>query len=46
MAAPEYIKYSRRSSQLGFGVYIWLQLVYLVSWHDTSNVYETHLCFK
>jgi len=27
-----------KSSQLGFGVYSWLQLVDLVSRHDTSEV--------
>ena len=41
MAAPEYMKDLRKSSQLGFGVYSWLQLVDLVSRHDTSEVYET-----
>ena len=35
MADPEYIKDLRKSSQLGFGVYSWLQLVDLVSRHDT-----------
>jgi len=43
MAAPEYMNDLRKSSQLGFGVYSWLQLVDLVSRHDTSEVYET--CF-
>ena len=38
MAAPEYIKDLRKSSQLGVGVYSWLQLVDLVSRHD---MYET-----
>ena len=38
---PEYMKDMRKSSQLGFGVYSWLQLVDLVSRHDTSEVYET-----
>ena len=42
-AAPEYMKDLRKSSQLGFGVYSWLQLVDLVSRHDTSEIYET--CF-
>ena len=41
MAAPEYINDLRKSSQLGFGVYSWLQLVDLVSRHDMSEVYET-----
>ena len=36
MAAPEYINDLRKSSQLGFGVYSWLQLVDLVSRHDMS----------
>jgi len=40
MAAPEYMKDSWKSSQLGFGVYSWLQLD-LVSRHDTSEVYKT-----
>ena len=31
MAAPEYMNDLRKSSQLGFGVYSWLQLVDLVS---------------
>ena len=30
MAAPEYTNDLRKSSQLGFGVYSWLQLVDLV----------------
>ena len=30
MAAPEYMNDLRKSSQLGFGVYSWLQLVDLV----------------
>ena len=38
MAAPEYMKVLRKSSQLGFGVYSWLQLVNLVSRHDMSEV--------
>ena len=42
MAAPEYMNDLRKSSQLGFGVYSWLQLVDLVSPHDTSEVYETY----
>jgi len=29
----------RKSSQLGVGVYSWLQLVDLVSRHDMSEVY-------
>ena len=29
------------STNVGFGVYSWLQLVDLVSRHDTSEVYET-----
>ena len=41
MAAPEYINDLRKGSKLGFGVYNWLQLVDLVSRHDTSEVYET-----
>ena len=41
MAAPEYMNDLRKSSQLGFGVYSWLQLVDLVYRHDTSEVYET-----
>ena len=41
MAAPEYMKDLRKSSQLGFGVYSWLQLVDLVCRHDMSEVYET-----
>ena len=41
MAAPEYMNDLRKSSQLGFGVYSWLQLVDLVSRLDTSEVYET-----
>ena len=41
MAAPEYMNDLRNSSQLGFGVYIWLQLVDLVCRHDMSEVYET-----
>ena len=40
MEAPEYMKDLRKSSQLGFGVYSWLQLVDLVSRHDTSEAYE------
>jgi len=42
MAAPECMNDLRKSSQLGFGVYSWLQLVDLVSRHDTSEVYETY----
>jgi len=30
IAAPQYMKYLRKSSQLGFGVYSWLELVDLV----------------
>ena len=41
MAAPEYMNDLRTSSQLGVGVYSWLQLVDLVSRHDMSEVYET-----
>ena len=41
MAAPEYMNDVRISSQLGFGVYGWLQLVDLVCRHDMSEVYET-----
>ena len=41
MAAPEYMNDLRKSSQLGFSVYSWLQLVDLVSPHETSEVYET-----
>jgi len=41
MAAPEYMKGLRTSSQLGLGVYSWLQLVDLVCRHDMSEVYET-----
>ena len=41
LAAPEFMTDLRKSSQLGFGVYSWLQLVDLVSRHDTSEVYET-----
>ena len=40
MAAPEYMHDLRKSSQLGFGVKSWLQLVDLISLHDTSEVYE------
>ena len=36
MAAPEYMNDLRNSSQLGFAVYSWLQLVDLVSRHDMS----------
>ena len=43
MAAPEFMNDLRKSSQLGFGVYSWLQLVDLVSRHDTSEVYQTYL---
>jgi len=41
MIAPAYMNDVRKSSQLGFGVYSWLQLVNPVSRHDTSEVYET-----
>ena len=41
MAAPEYMNDLRKSSQLGFGVYSWLQLVDIVCRHDMSEVYET-----
>ena len=41
IAAPEYMKDLRKSSQLCFGVYSWLHFVDLVSRHDTSEVYET-----
>ena len=30
MAAPEYMNDLRKSSQLGFGVYSWLQVVYSI----------------
>jgi len=33
--------YEHEGSQLGFGVYSWLQLVDLVCRHDMSEVYET-----
>ena len=41
MADPEYMNDLRKSSQLGFGVYNWLQLVDLVCRHDMSEVFET-----
>ena len=41
MASPEYMKDLRKRSQLGVGVYSWLQLVDLVSRHGMSEVYET-----
>ena len=41
IAAPEYMNELWKSSQLGFGVYSWLQLVDLVSRHNMSEVYET-----
>ena len=41
MAAPEYMHALRKSSQLCFGVYCWLQLVDIVSRHDMSEVYVT-----
>ena len=34
MAAPKYMNDLRKSSQLGFGIYSWLQLVDLVRRHD------------
>ena len=42
MASPEYMNDLRTSSQLGFGVYSWLQFVDLVCRHDLSEVYETY----
>ena len=42
MAVPEYMNDLRKSLQLGFGVYSWLQLVDLVPRHDMSEVYETY----
>jgi len=44
MAAPEYMNDLRKSSQLGFGVYSWLQLVDLISRHicSTSIITITH----
>jgi len=41
MVAPEYMKDLRKSLQIGFDKYSWLQLVDLVSRHDTSEVYVT-----
>ena len=41
MTAPEYMNDLQTRSQLGFGVYNWLQLVDLVSRHEMSEVYET-----
>jgi len=41
MTASEYMNDLRKSSQCGFCVYSWLQLVDLVSRLDTSEVYET-----
>ena len=41
MTAPEYMNDLRKSSQLGFCVYSWLQLVDLVCRHDMSEVYVT-----
>ena len=41
MEAPEYMNDLRKSSQLDFGVYSWLQLVDLVSRYDMSEVHET-----
>ena len=43
MTAPEYMNDLRKSLQLCFGVYSWLQLVDLVSRLDTSEVYETYV---
>ena len=40
MAATEYMNDLRKSSQLGFDVYSWLQFVDLVCRHDISEVYE------
>ena len=37
----EYMNDLRKSSQLGFGVYSWLQLVDLVCRHHMPEVYET-----
>ena len=42
MTTPEYTNDLRKSSQLGFGVFSWLQLVDLVCRHDTSEVYKTY----
>ena len=42
MAAPDIMNDLRKSSQLGFGVYSWLQLVDIVSRHVTSEVYQTY----
>jgi len=41
LATPEYMNDLRKSSQLDFGVYGWLQLVDLVSRLDTSEEHET-----
>jgi len=41
MAALEFMKDLRKSSQVGFDVYSWLQFVDLVSRLNTSEVYET-----
>ena len=41
MAAPEYMNDLRKSSQLYFGVYSWLQLVI----YYTSEVYKTQFVF-
>ena len=38
MTAPEFMNDLRKSSQLGFGVYSWLQLVDLVSRHDMPDI--------
>ena len=40
MAAPEYMNDLWKSSQLGFGVYSWLQLVDLVQTPDIQNTCE------
>ena len=40
MAAPEYTNDLRKSSQLGFGVYSWLQLVDLESRHDKFSSFK------
>ena len=42
LAAPEYMNDLRKSSQLGFCVYSWLQLVDLVCRHDMSEVYDIY----
>ena len=40
MAAPEYTNDLRKTSQLGFGVYSWLELVDLVQKPDIQNTCE------